>query len=180
MFGPRCGVNNLDDARFCRACGADISLVPQALNRRLPAGAFGVPEGGGRRKRGGKEREHKLREPPMLDRGLQSLFMGAAWLIIFYVAFFYYQGSFYFWGWLLIPALASFGEGLAQLIRAGRGPRARPHDAADGTNSLAAATRARELQAPDTSEIIPAQQPSVTESTTRHLVVPATHPRRGR
>ena len=177
MFCPRCGVNNLDDARFCRACGADISLVPQALNHQLPAGAFGVRRVREREKRGKKERVHKVKEPPTLEKGLQNIFLGVAWLIIFYVAFFYYGGSFYFWGWLLIPALASFGEGLGQIIRSGRAPRTLPHTAPISPDSFAATTRAGELPAPDTSEIIPAQQPSVTESTTRHLVAPATRPR---
>ena len=180
MFCPRCGVNNLDDARFCRACGADISLVPQALNHQLPAGAFGVPEVKKRGKHGKKEREHKPEEPPTLEQGLQNTFFGVALLIIFYVAFFRYGGSFYIWGWLLIPALSCLGEGLGQIIRSGREPRLLPRAAAFSTNSLAATTRARELPAPDTSEIIPAQQPSVTESTTRHLVVPATRPREER
>ena len=181
MFCPRCGVNNLDDARFCRACGADISLVPQALNRQLPAGAFGVRRVREREERGKKEREYKPEEPPpTLEQGLQNTFFGVALLIIFYVAFFRYGGSFYIWGWLLIPALASFGEGLGQLIRSQREPRALPHTAAFSPDSLAATTRARELTAPDTYEIIPAQQPSVTESTTRHLVAPAPRPREER
>ena len=179
MFCPRCGVNNLDDARFCRACGADISLVPQALNRQLPADAFGVPEVKERGKHGKKEREDKPEEPPTLEQGLQNTFFGVALLIIFYVAFFRYGGSFYIWGWLLIPALSCLGEGLGQIIRSGREPRALPHEAF-ATDTLAAATRDRQLPAPDTSEIIPAHQPSVTESTTRHLVVPQSRPREER
>ena len=180
MFCPRCGVNNVDDAKYCRACGADISLVPQALNHQLPAGAVGVPEVKKRGKHGKKEREYKPEEPPKLEQGLQNTFFGVALLIIFYVAFFRYGGSFYIWGWLLIPALSCLGEGLGQIIRSGREPHALPHIAPVNPDSRAATARARELPAPDTSEIIPAQQPSVTESTTRHLVVPATHQREER
>ncbi len=181
MFCPRCGVNNLDDARFRRACGADISLVPQALNRQLPAGAFDVLEVEEQEKGSGKkERKYKFKEPPTLEQGLQNIFASVALFVIFYVAFFYYGGSFYIWGWLLIPALSCFGEGIGQIIRSGREPRAHPHDAAFRAGSLAAAMRDKQLAAPDTSEIIAAHQPSVTESTTRHLVVPPTSPREGR
>ncbi|MFN2482444.1 MAG: zinc-ribbon domain-containing protein, partial [Pyrinomonadaceae bacterium] len=35
MFCPKCAAHNLDEAKFCRACGADISLVPQALTGQL-------------------------------------------------------------------------------------------------------------------------------------------------
>ena len=37
MFCPRCAADNSDDAKYCRACGADIHLVPQALTGLLPA-----------------------------------------------------------------------------------------------------------------------------------------------
>ncbi|MGH9903752.1 MAG: zinc-ribbon domain-containing protein, partial [Pyrinomonadaceae bacterium] len=35
MFCPRCAAQNVDDASFCRACGTNISLVPQALTGRF-------------------------------------------------------------------------------------------------------------------------------------------------
>ena len=31
MFCPKCATQNLDGASFCRSCGANISLIPQAL-----------------------------------------------------------------------------------------------------------------------------------------------------
>jgi hypothetical protein len=39
MFRQKCGVRNLEDVRFCRSCGADIHLVPQALAVALGAAA---------------------------------------------------------------------------------------------------------------------------------------------
>ena len=35
MFCPKCATQNLDGASFCRACGANISLVPQALTGQM-------------------------------------------------------------------------------------------------------------------------------------------------
>jgi hypothetical protein len=37
MFCPACGVeNNQQNTRFCRACGADLRAVSQALSKSLP------------------------------------------------------------------------------------------------------------------------------------------------
>ena len=36
MFCPGCAAENGDNSRFCRRCGIDISLVPQALSHALP------------------------------------------------------------------------------------------------------------------------------------------------
>ena len=36
MFCPKCASQNVDGAHFCRACGANISLVPQALTGQFP------------------------------------------------------------------------------------------------------------------------------------------------
>ena len=46
MFCPRCAAQNTEEAKFCRSCGADISLVPQAVSgalaERLAAGEDNV------------------------------------------------------------------------------------------------------------------------------------------
>jgi hypothetical protein len=37
MYCPTCGIeNNQQDARFCRACGADLRAVSRALSKSLP------------------------------------------------------------------------------------------------------------------------------------------------
>ena len=35
MFCPKCATQNLEGASFCRTCGANISLVPQALTGQM-------------------------------------------------------------------------------------------------------------------------------------------------
>jgi len=35
MFCPKCATQNVDGAHFCRSCGANISLVPQALTGQI-------------------------------------------------------------------------------------------------------------------------------------------------
>jgi len=35
MYCPKCGTQNIDTAKFCRACGSDVSAVLQAITGRL-------------------------------------------------------------------------------------------------------------------------------------------------
>jgi hypothetical protein len=170
VFCPKCGVRNVDDAKFCRACGADISLVPQALTRTLPEGAFGVLEVAEEEKKGKKHRKYKFKEPPTLEKGLAKTFEGIAYLLIVTIGFFYFFGGVFLWIWFIIPALSSFGEGIGKIIESRRahdalGPRA-PFPPGDIT--LPEPAPRAELATRSTSEITP-QPLSVTEETTRHL-----------
>lgn len=36
MYCPRCGTQNSDETKFCRACGENLKVVSQAMSRRLP------------------------------------------------------------------------------------------------------------------------------------------------
>ena len=112
MYCPRCAAQNLDDAKFCRACGADIRLVPQALRGTLPV-EIGTDKG-----EAVEQTEEKKREPATVDAGLKNIFQGIGLLIIFLIGIFVFRGAFWLTIWFIIPALSSFGEGIGQLIRA--------------------------------------------------------------
>ena len=111
MFCPKCATPNTDGASFCRSCGANISLVPQALTGQLvrpseqtdlaDESACAVP---GRRKR-----------PLTLDSAFRSMFMGLAFLLIA-IALSRSIGAGW-WFWMLIPAFSLMGTGVAQYIR---------------------------------------------------------------
>ena len=163
MYCPKCGARNVEDAKYCRACGADISLVPQALTRSLTDGAA-LAEGKKRRKRKGDSKE------PTLEGGLSKIFAGLGLLLIVLLGFFYFFGGIFFWIWFIIPALANFGEGLGILIRARRKGDALPPRNAYGAEDVlpAPAPPVGELAPRPTKEIAP-PPPSVTEGTTRHL-----------
>ena len=171
MFCPRCAADNQDDAKYCRACGADIHLVPQALTGLLPADLAQSDDKPEKKSKKKKDDEGKL-----LEKGMENVFVGLAFLVIFLGGLFYLRGAFFFWVWFIIPSLACFGEGLGQLLRSRREYRllmARAH----GSNELGAAeppalygapTPALPLVAPDTADM--SESPfSVTEATTRHL-----------
>ena len=160
----------MGDAKYCRACGADISLVPQALTRSLPEGAFGVLDVEEEESGGSKKRKYKFKEPPTLEKGLSKCMEGVAFLIIFLTGFFYFWGGIFLWIWFIIPALANFGEGVGQIIRSRteRGALNPRTNFGAVEPSLPIAHAAGELPPRETSEIV-APPPSVTEETTRHL-----------
>jgi hypothetical protein len=171
MYCPRCAAKNLDDAKFCRACGADIRLVPQALQGSLHAGV-GTDKGEAL-----ADKKEKKRKPATLDGGLSDIFKGFGLLIIFLIGLFVFRGAFWVTIWFIIPALASMGEGIGQLIRARQEQTlltTTPYavDERARTAPLAPASGFKELASPDTAEIISNPPASVTEMTTRHLDAP--------
>lgn len=151
MFCPKCATPNTDGASFCRSCGANISLVPQALTGQLvrpseqtdlaDESACAVP---GRRKR-----------PLTLDSAFRSMFMGLAFLLIA-IALSRSIGAGW-WFWMLIPAFSLMGTGVAQYIRI-REQQNRPMPMPRLQPPTVRATD--QLMSPPAS---------VTEGTTRHL-----------
>jgi hypothetical protein len=175
MYCPRCAVQNLDDAKFCRACGADIRLVPQALQGTLPAASEHAWRG-----EIAKRRKEKKRSPATVDAALKDIFGGIGLFIIFLVGLFVFRGAFWLTVWFIIPALASVGEGIGKLIRAGQEQRRLTAPPSyEGENfrpaSFAPAAAVKEVSSPDTTEIVRSPA-SVTDGTTRHLDAPSKTP----
>ena len=161
MFCPKCATQNAEGASFCRGCGANISLVPQALTGQplqAPPEEM-VEDGCGTR---GKKKELTL------DTAFKNLFIGIAFFIIA-IALSRTIGAGW-WFWMLIPAFSLLGTGIAQYIRirdreqrmAFATPRIQP--VLSRTEPTALPRRTDELRPP---------VPSVTEGTTRHLGVEA-------
>jgi hypothetical protein len=150
MFCPKCATQNLDGASFCRTCGANISLVPQALTGQLTKaeGEACAPIGRGRNRE------------VTLEQAFKNIFSGLAFLIISIVLSRTGIGQTW-WFWMLIPAFVMAGTGLAQFIR------------------IQEREKQTRLQAPPAAKVFPEPAyrsdvpPSVTEGTTRHLGVEA-------
>jgi hypothetical protein len=165
MFCPKCATQNMDGARFCRACGADISLVPQAMSGHLPEAqavdleAVSQPYDSSRRRR-----KHGA---PNLEKGIKNLFMGVAFLFVALVLAFTPMGRGW-WFWMFIPAFTMLGGGIAELLRLRYGPSLGQSSAPEAAAAIPPAYRASELPPRNTSELMP-PPPSVTEGTTRHL-----------
>jgi hypothetical protein len=160
MFCPKCATQNVDGASFCRACGANISLVPQALTGQLPT----APQDDysnrelRRRKRRGRE--------PSLDEGIRHLMMGIGFVVVSILISKYSPAGHIWWYWMLIPAFTFLGRGIADLVRV-----AQLRSAAPKTQSppqISAPGSFDNLPSRSTAALMP-PVPSVTEGTTRHL-----------
>jgi len=153
MFCPKCATQNLDGASFCRTCGANISLVPQALTGQLQQPPTTEGDGLCRTKRG---RELTLEQP------FKNFFMGVAFVIISIVlSRSIGQG---WWFWMLIPAFMFMATGLAQFIRLQEHAK---------RASLAPPVQRSLVDVPPRTQELRGPVASVTEGTTRHLGVEA-------
>lgn len=163
MYCPQCATGNLDNASFCRGCGANISLVSQALTGSVPAAP--VPTGWDEYS---SDKRRRGKELPSIEKGIKNIFMGVAFLLAALGAFRFAPGGKNWWFWLLIPAFAMLGGGVAEMMRFKMGKNA-ALPAAPEPNAVPAAASPRPHALPrrNTAELI--QPPSVTEGTTRHL-----------
>jgi zinc ribbon protein len=161
MFCPKCAAQNLEGASFCRVCGANISLVSQALSGQLPqAQPDESLETGRRRRRRGRE--------PSIDHAVKNAFMGIAFLAVAMALAFSRFGTGW-WFWMLIPAFSMLGTGVAQYIRLKeQEKRALPQNTFQQPAFQDQRRPVETLPSHQTGELVP-PPPSVTEGTTRHL-----------
>ena len=159
MFCPKCAGQNIDGASFCRVCGANISLVPQALTGQLPVAMDDSSAARRSRRRDGR--------PPSLAHAVRSAFMGLAFLFISAALSFSYEGRGW-WFWMLVPAFMLLGTGVAEFIRLKEEQKKMQPSAGQMQPTISVPPRASMLTPRNTGELIP-PPPSVTEGTTRHL-----------
>jgi hypothetical protein len=166
MYCPKCAAQNLDNARFCRTCGADISFVSQALAGNIPQSSVAQYASSG----------HPLdatgpgrQKPPSLYKGIRSTFVGVGFLLVSSSIYMFAPAGRLWWFWLLITAFTNLGSGVAEMLRS-------KHEQRVG-------------EPPKRPTIPPTQQPgelppgagqnprppSVTEGTTRILRIPSDH-----
>lgn len=156
MFCPKCASQNIEGAHFCRACGANISLVPQALTGQLPVAANEEPARRGRRRR----------REPTFDEGVRNVVMGFGFIAVAIALALFGRsiGAQVWWFWMLIPAFAMLGKGIAEIVRVNqlKTPPAPPVAQVSyaAPREVVASNNAGELRPPVAS---------VTEGTTRHL-----------
>jgi hypothetical protein len=160
MFCPKCATQNLDGGHFCRGCGANISLVPQALTGEMAKPP--AEEVSRHRRRDGRELN--------LDQAFKNVFLGIAFLLIAIVLSRTGIGSTW-WFWMLLPAFSLMGTGIAQCIRV-REREKRASLQAPPVGTVFPDRFQAQMPARPTDELM-APVPSVTEGTTRHLGVEA-------
>ncbi|MFN6963622.1 MAG: zinc-ribbon domain-containing protein [Pyrinomonadaceae bacterium] len=160
MFCPKCGTDNPDTGRFCRACGTAIGGVSDVIAAQSAAAAPVLDKRGKR---------------VSLEGAITKLFMGVAFIAVSLALGLSGSGK-NWWFWMLIPAFAMIGTGVAQIIQL--------KHAMKGGVRFAESERLLEPRAatpglpPSQTAYVPAESryktgdlvpPSVTEDTTRHL-----------
>ena len=161
MFCPKCATQNLEGASFCRSCGANISLIPQALSGQLPQAREDEDLDIGRRARRRRGRE------PSLDHAVKNIFMGIAFMLVS-IALAFSRMGYGWWFWMLIPAFSLMGSGVAQYVRLKEREKRSFLPGSIEQPSMQPRRRVDEFPARRTGELVP-PPPSVTEGTTRHL-----------
>ena len=157
MFCPKCATNNLDGASFCRGCGANISLVPQALTGQMMQAPVEEMDVVGRRRRRRRDRGEVH-----LDQAFKNIFLGIAFLIIAIVLS--RTIGYGWWFWMLLPAFSLMGTGTAQYIRVKEREK---------RTQLTQPPVRQAFAQPQSPEQLRPPVASVTEGTTRHLGVEA-------
>jgi hypothetical protein len=165
MFCPKCATPNGDDAKFCRACGADISLVPHAVTGMLAERLAAVEE-----TRQGR-RQHRRQRPPSIERAVKSLFMGVAFIFLAFAIRTWAPAGNVWWFWMFLPAASMLADGVSTYLRlADERNRLAPPLYTPTQSAIPPPRHVSALPQRDTGEMLP--PPSVTEGTTRHLGVP--------
>jgi hypothetical protein len=167
MFCPKCATPNADDARFCRSCGTDIGLVPQALSGSLAERLASADE-----TRYGRRRRHRGDRPASIERAVKSFFMGLAFIFIAFAVREWAPAGNIWWFWMFLPAASLLADGVGTYLRlASEGKKDKQQTYVPAQTAVPPPRPASALPPLDTGEMIP--PPSVTEGTTRHLGVPA-------
>jgi hypothetical protein len=177
MFCPKCGTQNPDNGKFCRTCGTDLATVSDVLsgkksNKMQGFGMMQPIEPVDLVNRKGK--------PINWESAFVKLFMGIAFLVVSIVLSFTQKGS-QWWFWMLIPAFAMLGSGIAQIIQLRKNERTglsidstvRQNILKEQVNSALPPSQTDYVKPQssiyETGEL--AVPSSVTENTTRHLEI---------
>jgi hypothetical protein len=160
MYCPQCA-SPIDGVKFCRSCGANVSLVPQALTGQLPpARDAGREFRPGTRLRSGQA---------ATDTGFVIQFFAATGFLIASLVVLLGVPGGVIWGWsLLIPAFMFLGGAVGGYMKY-RDQRRQEETSTThyGTPAFQTNQPMPQISAPTTSELVPPS--SITEDTTKHL-----------
>jgi hypothetical protein len=172
MYCPNCA-SSIDGVKFCRSCGSNVSLVPQAMSGKLPQAKasegeyindyglhFGVHHSDG---------HHRRKKDLNVEHAMTEIFIGISFLIAAISVLIFAPAGVFWWWALLIPAFALFGEGVGKYLRLREQQRkqASPNFSVNQPVAYQSSELPPTISAPTTSELV--KPSSVTEHTTRHL-----------
>ncbi len=110
MFCPKCGLQNADETKFCRGCGADVSnaLAPatSASGRHFSS------------KRGSAPMSIAEKQISLFSRGIRGLIMGGGLFVVSALAFVLSERGLTFSLFMLAFGFLLVGTGISRLIHA--------------------------------------------------------------
>ncbi len=160
MFCPKCAAQNLEGASYCRVCGANVSLVPQALTGQLP-------EASEKDLSRWEKRERQRHGKGNIESAFRNAFMGVGFLMVAIALSFSRMGQGW-WFWMMIPAFSMMGTGIAQYLRIKDEERRSMLAGGGSQTSIRPGPPVDSIPSRSTGEFMN-RPPSVTEGTTRHL-----------
>lgn len=158
MYCPKCATSNDDNGKFCRACGAGISFVSQALAGNVPFEDSLETS-----------RHHSNQKPASQSRGIISLFLGLSFLLVAAAVYGFAPAGEIWWFWFLLPAFGGLGVGAADIFKFINQQRLLQK----ATGQTALSERSMNWSLDSNYRMQP--PPSVTEDTTKTLRMPSDH-----
>lgn len=114
MYCPKCAAP-IDGVRFCRQCGANVSLVPQALTGQLQptptAPANYQPT------QHPMQQARRERPAPTVQSAAHHFFRGISFFFVSLACFAFAPAGRIWWFWLLIPAFMGIGNAVGQYLQ---------------------------------------------------------------
>lgn len=165
MYCPNCAAP-VDGMKFCRRCGANVSLVPQALTGKLPTAQPEAPIQIDATRRRHRDRHNR---PPSMEGAARECFSGLGFLFVSLAIWQFFPGGFTWWFWLLIPAFMAMGKGIGQYLSVREQQRHLPPPQFNAPPVMPQATSQPQFSAPTTSELkLPAHASAPPASVTEH------------
>lgn len=178
MFCPSCGTKNPDSGKFCRSCGADLSVVSQAMNPGRREIVESVLAGDSK-----ASRRLLARTDPdeAFSQGIKQIVTGFGFLAVAIALFLTNVAGGSAWWWaMLFPGFSILAAGISSVVRANRLEKRQRNAgfAPVSMNQIGGPPNA--ALPPNRTNYVPSEStyktgdlapPSVTEDSTRHLTL---------